>query len=300
MFGVEPICRVLTSHGLEIATSTYYAAKKRTPSVRSIRDVELKTRISRVHTDNYSLYGVRKVRRQLHREGVRAARCTIARLMRDLGLEGARHGNKIRTTIRDDGQERAGDLLQRDFTASRPDGRWVADFTYVATRSGTVYVAFVVDMFSRAIMGRSAATGKRAELVLDALDMLVWRRDLLLPDGRVRTRGPSAQGSLRSSRGAAEEVSPSWAVMGCGRVKIELAGFIDVLPTETYLLIEFANNVRFFEHGRQRGQPVLRTRLRRTSEPAPAALSAAFVTRPATARSPVAAMLTRNPRHVGR
>ncbi|WP_426570368.1 IS3 family transposase [Streptomyces canus] len=177
VFGVEPICRVLTSHGLKIATSTYYAAKNRTPSTRAVRDAELKTHISRVHTDNFSVYGVRKVWRQLHREGIPAARCTVARLMRDLGLEGVRRGKKIRTTIRDDGQERAADLLRRDFTASSPNERWVADFTYVATWSGVVYVAFVVDVFSRAIVGWSAATSKRAKLVLDALDMALWRRD---------------------------------------------------------------------------------------------------------------------------
>jgi putative transposase len=97
--------------------------------------------------------------------------------MRDLGLEGARRGKKVRTTIRDDGQERAGDLLKRDFTASRPNERWVADFTYVATWSGIVYVAFVVAVFSRAVVGWSAATSKRAKLVLDALDMALWRRD---------------------------------------------------------------------------------------------------------------------------
>ncbi|MFE1027108.1 IS3 family transposase [Streptomyces sp. NPDC058818] len=177
VFGVEPICRVLTSHGLKIATSTYYAAKNRAPSARSVRDAELKTQISRVHTDNFSVYGVRKVWRQLHREGIPVARCTVARLMRDLGLEGARRGKKVRTTIRDDGQDRAGDLLRRDFTASRPNERWVADFTYVATWSGIVYVAFVVDVFSRTIVGWSAATSKRAKLVLDALDMALWRRD---------------------------------------------------------------------------------------------------------------------------
>ncbi|WP_037664839.1 IS3 family transposase, partial [Streptomyces griseofuscus] len=105
-------------HGLKIATSTYYAAKNRTPSTRTVRDTELKAQISRVHTDNFSVYGVRKVWRQLHREGIPVARCTVARLMRDLGLEGARRGKKIRTTIRDDGHDRAGDLLQRDFTAS--------------------------------------------------------------------------------------------------------------------------------------------------------------------------------------
>ncbi|WP_229911462.1 IS3 family transposase [Streptomyces aurantiogriseus] len=176
MFGVEPICRVLTSHGLKIATSTYYAAKNRAPSARAVRDAELKAQISRVHTDNFSVYGVRKVWRQLHREDLPVARCTVARLMRDLGLEGARRGKKIRTTVRDEGHERAADLLQRDFTASRPNERWVADFTYVATWSGIVYVAFVVDLFSRAIVGWSAATSKRAKLVLDALDMALWRR----------------------------------------------------------------------------------------------------------------------------
>ncbi|WP_457810778.1 IS3 family transposase [Streptomyces microflavus] len=177
MFGAEPICRVLTSHGLKIATSTYYAARNRTLSDRSVRDRELKTQISRVHADNFGVYGVRKVWRQLHREGIPVARCTVARLMRDLGLEGARRGKKIRTTVRDDGHERSADLLQRDFTASRPNERWVADFTYVATWSGIVYVALVVDVFSRAIVGWSAATSKRAKLVLDALDMTWWRRD---------------------------------------------------------------------------------------------------------------------------
>lgn len=177
VFGVEPICRVLTGHGLKIATSTHYATKNRTPSARSVRDAELKTQISRVHTDNFSVYGVRKVWRQLHREGIPVARCTIARLMRDLDLEGARRGKKIRTTIRDDGQERAGDLLRRDFTASRPNERWVADSTHVATWSGIVYVAFVMDVFPRTIVGCSAATSKRAKLVLDALDMALWHRD---------------------------------------------------------------------------------------------------------------------------
>lgn len=196
MFGVEAVCRVLTSHGLKIATSTYYAARNRTPSDRSVRGRELKTQISRVHADHFGVYGVRKVWRQLHREGIPVARCTVARLMRDLGLEGARRGKEIRTTVRDDGHERSADLLQRDFTASRPNERWVADFTYVATWSGIVYVAFVVDVLSRAIVGWSAATSKRAKLVLDALDMASWRRDRAgTPSGPglVRTRAVSTR-----------------------------------------------------------------------------------------------------------
>lgn len=177
MFGVEPICRVLTGHGLKIATSTYYAASRRGPSARALRDEELKKEITRVHQDNYGVYGFRKVWRQLHREQIVVARCTVARLMRDLGLTGARRGKRIRTTISDGGHERAGDLLRRDFTADRPNQRWVADFTYVMTWAGVVYVAFVVDVYSRAIVGWSAATAKRAKLVLDALDMGLWRRD---------------------------------------------------------------------------------------------------------------------------
>ncbi|MGW4411576.1 IS3 family transposase [Nonomuraea sp. NPDC004702] len=176
VFGVEPICRVLAAHGLKIATSTYYAAKNRTPSVRAVRDTELKQHISRVRADNYGVYGVREVWRQLDREGVVVARRTVARLMGELGLEGVRRGKKPRTTIRDAGHERADDLLNRDFTASRPNQRWVADFTYVMTWAGVVYVAFVVDVYSRAIVGWSAATTKRAKLVLDALDMALWRR----------------------------------------------------------------------------------------------------------------------------
>ncbi|MGA4980443.1 IS3 family transposase, partial [Streptomyces cinereoruber] len=199
MFGVEPICRVLTIHGLKIATSTYYAARKRTPSARSLRDAELKTQISRVHADNFSVYGVRKVWRQLHREGIPVARCTVARLMRDLGLQGVRRGRGIRTTVRDDGHDRADDLLQRDFTASHPNERWVADFTYVTTWSGIVYVAFVVDVFSRAIVGWSAATSKRAKLVLDALDMALWRRD--------RAGNPAGPGLIHHSDAGSQYTS---------------------------------------------------------------------------------------------
>ena len=167
MFGVEPICRVLSGHGLKIAASTYYAAKARRPSARTVRDEALKAQISRVHADNYGVYGVRKVWRQLQREGIVVARCTVARLMRELGLEGARRGKKIRTTIREDGHKRADDLLERDFTAAQPNQRWVADFTHVMTWAGVVYVAFVVDVYSRAIVGWSAATTKRTKLVLD-------------------------------------------------------------------------------------------------------------------------------------
>ncbi|WP_260697039.1 IS3 family transposase [Streptomyces sp. 130] len=198
-----------------MATSTYYAARKRAPSARSVRDAELKTQISRVHSDNFSVYGVRKVWRQLHREGIPVARCTVARLMRDLGLQGVRRGRGIRTTVRDDGHDRADDLLERDFTASRPNERWVADFTYVATWSGIVYVAFVVDVFSRAIVGWSAATSKPAKLVLDALDMALWRRDRAgnpAGPGLIHHSSPpvpmAPSGDLRLRKSCQSQISP--------------------------------------------------------------------------------------------
>jgi putative transposase len=177
VFGVEPICRVLTEHGMRIAPSTYYAARSRPPSPRAMRDEWLKAEISRVHRDNFEVYGAEKVWLELNRQGVTVARCTVARLMRELGLQGVRRGRKVRTTVPGKDGQRAGDLLNRDFTAAAPDRRWVADFTYVAAWSGIVYVAFVVDIYSRAIVGWSAATHKRAKLVLDALQMALWRRD---------------------------------------------------------------------------------------------------------------------------
>ncbi|GAA3668114.1 hypothetical protein GCM10022224_035380 [Nonomuraea antimicrobica] len=153
VFGVEPICRVLTQHGCPISTSTYYAAKNRPPSPRAVRDAELDEHITRIHADNYGVYGARKVWQQLLREGHRVARCTVERRMRVLGLQGARRGRKIRTTTPDPGHARAADRLRRDFTAQRPNATWVADFTHVSAWCGVVYVAFVVDIYSRAIVG---------------------------------------------------------------------------------------------------------------------------------------------------
>jgi putative transposase len=184
--GVEPICRVLTGHGWKIAASTYYKHKALPPSARTLADAGLLEQIRRVHADNYGVYGARKMWRQLHREGIPAARCTVERLMRQAGLRGVVRGRKIRTTITDPAHPRAADLVGRDFTAARPNCCWVADFTHVATFAGVVYVAFVVDVYSRAIVGWSAATNKRTSLVLDALDMGLWRRDR---DGRTVAPG---------------------------------------------------------------------------------------------------------------
>jgi putative transposase len=170
-FGVEPICRVLP-----IAPSTYYQHSKRPPSARALRDAKLKAEIARVHAENFGVYGARKVWRQLHREGIGVARCTVERLMGELHLEGVRRGKTRRTTTPDAATVRPADLVERDFSASRPNQLWVADLTYVATWSGFVYVAFVVDAFSRFLVGWQASRSLRTDLALDALEMAVWRR----------------------------------------------------------------------------------------------------------------------------
>ena len=175
-WGVEPICAVLSEQGTPIAPSTYYDRRHHQPSRRALRDEQLKEDINRIHQDNYGVYGARKVWLTLNREGIPVARCTVERLMRELGLAGARRGATRRTTIADPAAARPADLVERQFTSRRPDATWVADFTYVATWSGTVYVAFVLDAFSRRILGWRAATSMRTELVLDALEMAIWAR----------------------------------------------------------------------------------------------------------------------------
>lgn len=175
-FGVEPICRVLTEHGMAIAPSGYYAHRHRRASARAVRDEQLRTEISRIHRENYGVYGVRKVWRQMRRENIAVARCTVARLMKDLELQGVRRGKRVRTTIPDDGAARSADLVKRDFDPPAPNMLWVADFTYCQTWSGTVYVAFVIDAYARRILGWKADTSMKTPLVLDTLEMAMWNR----------------------------------------------------------------------------------------------------------------------------
>ena len=170
-FGVEPICETL-----QFAPSTYYAAKKRPPSTRSIRDEKLKPEISRVHEENFSVYGARKVWCQLHREGTTVARCTVERLMAALGLEGRRRGRKQKTTIPADISTRPADLVDREFVAVAPNLLWIADITYVATWSEFVYMSFIFDGFSRRIIGWRVSNTLRADLALDALEQAIWTR----------------------------------------------------------------------------------------------------------------------------
>ena len=177
-FGVEPILRAL-----EVAPSTYYSALSRPPSKREVRDDELKGHIARVFEDNYGVYGARKVWRQLNREGVPVARCTVERLMRQMGLAGRVRGRRRRTTIPATGSDRPADLVERAFWATAPNQLWVADITYVATWSGFAYVAFVTDVFSRRIVGWRVSSNLRADLALDALEMAIWsRKDNAFPD----------------------------------------------------------------------------------------------------------------------
>ena len=172
-YGVEPICAVVP-----IAPSTYYVHKARQADAtrmpaRALRDAVLGGEIRRVWQENFAVYGVRKVWKQLNREGITVARCTVARLMRDLGLQGAVRGRKFRTTIADGAAARPLDLVERDFTATRPNQLWVSDLTYVATWRGFVYVAFVIDAFARRIVGWRASRSLRSDLALDALEQAI-------------------------------------------------------------------------------------------------------------------------------
>jgi transposase InsO family protein len=176
-YGVEPICDVLP-----VAPSTYHQhrARQRAPELRSARakrDDDLRVEVKRVFDENFAVYGAEKVWRQLLREDVVVARCTVERLMREQGLRGAVRGRAwTTTTVADEGVARPEDLVHREFTATRPNQLWVADITYVATWLGFVYVAFVVDVFSRAIVGWRVSSSLRSDLALDALEQALHAR----------------------------------------------------------------------------------------------------------------------------
>ena len=170
-WGVEPICRAL-----QVAPSTYYAVVAHRPSARQLSDERLKIEIARVHRDNFGVYGIEKVWRQLKREGQQIGRDRVARLMDDLDLSGVVRGKKKRTTIPAEVSPRPADLVERNFTAEAPNRLWVADLTYVSTWTGFAYVAFVIDVFSRFIVGWRVSNSLHAELALDALEMAIWRR----------------------------------------------------------------------------------------------------------------------------
>ena len=175
-YGVEPICKVLP-----IAPSTYHErqAQRRDParlSARARRDLELKPQIARVFAENFAVYGVRKIWRQMRREEISLARCTVERLMRQMGLRGVIRGKPVRTTISDKAAPCPRDHVNRQFHAPAPDRLWLSDFTYVATWAGFVYVAFVIDAYARRIVGWRASRTAQASFVLDALEQALHDR----------------------------------------------------------------------------------------------------------------------------
>ena len=175
-YGVESICKELP-----IAPSVYYESKAREAKPdrrppRARHDLIMSAQIRRVYEENFYVYGARKVWQQLKRDDVQVARCTVERLMRSLGLQGVRRGKRCRTTIPDTRAARPADLVHRQFKATRPNQLWVADFTYVATWTGFVYVAFVIDVFARRVIGWRVAKSMQTDLVLDALEQALWAR----------------------------------------------------------------------------------------------------------------------------
>jgi transposase InsO family protein len=176
---VESTCRVLTEHGCQVAARTYRAWKQagRPIAARTVSDAAVIDALLAVEGTAESLYGRRKMTRYLRRQGHQVAFCTVDRLMRELGMNGVRRGKGVRTTVPAKDGRRAGDLLDRDFTAPAPNTRWVADFTYCRTWAGFVYVAFVVDVFAQRIVGWHAATTKVTDLVLTPLRIALWDRD---------------------------------------------------------------------------------------------------------------------------
>jgi len=170
-WGIEPICEVL-----QVAPSTYWSAKSRPLSARAVRDAELAPRLRAVWEANYSVYGRRKLALAARKAGIDIGRDRVARLMRAEGLVGATRAEHRYTTRADPAHTRASDLVKRNFTADRPNELWVADFTYCSTHSGVVCIAFIVDVFSRFVVGPKASMSMTAPLVVDALNMAAWNR----------------------------------------------------------------------------------------------------------------------------
>ena len=197
--GVESICTVL-----QVAPSTYYAAKKRGPSARSIRDAELITQLRDLWEENYCVYGVRKLWKAARRAGIDIGRDQTARLMQAAGIEGVRRSKKVRTTQPDTGVARHPDLVDRNFTATAPNQLWVTDLTFVATWAGVAYVCFIIDAFSRMIVGWRVASHMRTPMVLDAIEMARWSRGATLPGLRCHSDAGSQFTSVRYGERLAE------------------------------------------------------------------------------------------------
>jgi len=259
-YGVEPICKVLP-----IAPSTYraHAARQADPlklSDRARRDAELRPEIRRVWEGNFEVYGVRKVWRQLNREGIGVARCTVARLMTDMGLAGAVRGRSVKTTRADPAAPCPEDRVCRVFRAPRPNVLWLSDFTYVATWTGFVYVALVIDAFARRIVGWRVSRSMQAQFVLDALEQALHQRRPLREAGLIHHSDRGSQYvSIRYTERLAEAgIEPSVGSVGDSYDNALAETVIGLLKTEvihrrgpwrSLEAVEFArfNNSRLLE-----------------------------------------------------
>lgn len=208
--GVELICRLL-----QVPTSSYYAAKTRTPSARAVRDEELIPQLVELWESNYRVYGVRKLWKAARRAGMVIGRDQTARLMRAAGIEGARRSKRVKTTRPDPTSARHPDLVRREFTATAPNRLWVTDLTFVPTWAGVAYVCFIIDAFSRMIVGRRVASHMRTEMVLDAIEMARWSRGRHHDDLRCHSDAGSQFTSIRYGERLAEiGATPSIGTVG--------------------------------------------------------------------------------------
>ena len=212
---VESICATLSTAGLQVAASTYYAAKSRQPSARMVRDAKLRPALRSLWQDNYRVYGARKLWKAAQRAGHDVGRDQVARLMRAEGIEGVRRTKRVRTTTPDPAAARHPDLVKRDFTAIRPNQLWVTDLTYVPTFAGIAYVCFIIDAYSRTIVGWRCASTMRTHTVLDAIEMARWSRGTQLPGLRCHSDAGSQFTSLRYGERLAEiGATPSIGTVG--------------------------------------------------------------------------------------
>jgi transposase InsO family protein len=216
--GVEPICAVLP-----IAPSTYHrhAARRADPSLlprRATRDAGLMPLVTRVFEENFEVYGVRKVWRQLQREGQEVARCTIERLMQSMGLQGVIRGKPVKTTISDKAARCPLDHVNRQFHAPRPNALWVSDFTYVATWAGFVYVAFVIDTYARRLVGWRVSRTAHTSFVLDALDQALHERRPIHRAGLVHHSDRGSQGGFKRS----SQLGVCWPIEAIGQAPLQV------------------------------------------------------------------------------
>ena len=200
---------------LQVAPSTYYAARDRVPSARSISDAALVPELVRLWEDNYRVYGVRKLWKAARRAGIDIGRDQTGRLMRAAGIEGATRSRRVTTTKADPAAPRHPDLVQREFTATAPNRLWVTDLTFVATWAGVAYVCFIIDAFSRMIVGWRCASHMRTEMILDAIEMARWGRGTHHDDLRCHSDAGSQFTSIRYGERLAEiGATPSIGTVG--------------------------------------------------------------------------------------